>query len=84
MSVMEISHRSKTFDEIIGQAEQDCANFWYPNNYRFCFAGQRQSAIFNGAMNLCAMAARIMSPAVGAKGSQRGENGRRECRCHNG
>src|SRR5215510_6867484 len=62
MSVMEISHRSKTFDEIIGRAE----------------SGRREFAVFNGADEFSAggrqrrLRAHRKLGKEGAKGSEEG------------
>ena len=51
MSVMEISHRSKAFDEIIQGAEADMrALAGIPDNYKVAVpAGRREPAVLDGA-----------------------------------
>jgi len=51
MSVMEISHRSKTFDEIFAKAESGLRELLgIPANYHVLFfARRRESPVFDGA-----------------------------------
>ena len=51
MSILEISHRSKTFDEILEHAQSSLrALLGLPDNYHvFVFAGRRKFAVFDGA-----------------------------------
>lgn len=66
MSVMEMSHRSKVFDDIIKEAEQDLRDLMnIPDNYKVLFlqggASQQFSAI---PMNLMKMVLQITSLQV--------------------
>ena len=50
MSVMEMSHRSKVFDTIIKEAEQDLRDLLnIPDNYRVLFLQDRKSTRLNSS-----------------------------------
>ena len=85
MSVMEISHRSKTFDEIIARAESGLRELMgIPSNYHILFLQGGASLQFSMVpMNfLPAKAALITcSPEAGARKRSRKRKSRRCERC---
>ena len=85
MSILEISHRSKTFESILAQAEADIRTLaGVPPNYRVLFLQGGASLQFSMVpMNLLAAGPRptISTRLLGRQGDQGSEEGRpRECR----
>jgi phosphoserine aminotransferase len=71
MSVMEISHRSKTFDEIIGRAEAGLRELMkVPDNYRILFLQGGASLQFS-----------MVHRKLGQKSAKGSEESRRRKRC---
>ena len=78
MSVMEISHRSKTFDEIIARAESGLRELMgIPSNYRPFSSGRRELAVFHCADELFACGGSADYVLTGSWGKKRSRKRRK-------